>query len=170
LSPTDFNCMGYCIPATIGAKLACPQRTVVGVVGDGALRMAGLEALTATARELGIVWFVFNDGELSQIAQAQEIPLNRKTCTVLNELDLAGLAKAVGADHVSLAGNAEIETAVSTALRLAGEGRAVFVDVRIDYSKRTRFTTGTVRTTLDRFDARTKFRFLTRALWRRLTG
>jgi acetolactate synthase I/II/III large subunit len=170
LSPTDFNCMGYCIPATIGAKLARRERTVVGIVGDGALRMTGLEAVTAAARKLGIVWFVFNDGELSQIAQAQEIPLNRKTCTVLNALDLAGLAKAVGAEHVALAGNAQIEAAISAALKLAGAGRPVFVDVRVDYSKRTRFTTGTVRTTLDRFDARTKLRFLTRALWRRVTG
>jgi acetolactate synthase-1/2/3 large subunit len=28
LSPTDFNCMGYCVPATIGAKLARPQAQV----------------------------------------------------------------------------------------------------------------------------------------------
>src|SRR5690606_34623464 len=41
LSPSDFNAMGYCIPATIGAKLANPDRQVVGVVGDGALRMTG---------------------------------------------------------------------------------------------------------------------------------
>jgi acetolactate synthase I/II/III large subunit len=170
LSPTDFNCMGYCIPATIGAKLAHPARMVVGIVGDGALRMTGLEALTAVARSLGVIWFVFNDGELSQIAQAQEIPLNRKTCTVLGELDLASLAKAVGAEHVPLLANADIERAIATALGLAGAGRPVFVDVRIDYAKRTRFTTGTLRTTLARFDARTRVRFLARALWRRVTG
>ena len=103
LSPTDFNCMGYCVPATIGAKLAQPARTVVGIVGDGALRMTGLEAVTAAARGLGIVWFVFNDGELSQISQAQEIPLNRKTCSVLGELNVAALATAVGAEHVAMA-------------------------------------------------------------------
>jgi acetolactate synthase-1/2/3 large subunit len=170
LSPTDFNCMGYCVPATIGAKLAHPGRTVVGIVGDGALRMTGLEALTATQHALGIVWFVFNDGELSQIAQAQEIPLNRKTCTVLGELDLAAFAAAVGAEHVPLAADASIDDAISTALAAAAAGRPVFVDVRIDYSKRTRFTIGTVRTTLARFDTRTRLRFLGRALWRRVTG
>ncbi len=170
LAPTDFNCMGYCIPATIGAKLACPARVVVGIVGDGALRMTGLEALTATARGLGLVWFVFNDGELSQIAQAQEIPLNRKTCTVLGELDLAALATAVGAEHVSLPDDGAIDEAIATALAAAARGRAVFVDVRIDYSKRTRFTTGTLRTTLSRFDTGTQLRFLARAFWRRITG
>ncbi len=170
LSPTDFNCMGYCVPATIGAKIAAPKRAVVGIVGDGALRMTGLEAVTATARGLGIVWFVFSDGELSQISQAQEIPLNRKTCSVLGELDVAALAAAVGAAHVAIADDGAIGPGIAAALASAGAGRSVFVDVRIDYSKRTRFTTGTVRTTLDRFDLATKLRFLSRALWRRVTG
>lgn len=170
LSPTDFNCMGYCVPATIGAKIAAPKRAVVGIVGDGALRMTGLEAVTATARGLGIVWFVFNDGELSQISQAQEIPLNRKTCSVLGGLDVAALAAAVGAAHVAIADDGAIGPGIASALDSADAGRSVFVDVRIDYSKRTRFTTGTVRTTLDRFDLATKLRFLSRALWRRVTG
>lgn len=169
-APSDFNCMGYCLPATIGVKLAHPQRTVVGIVGDGALRMTGLEALTATARQLGIVWFVFNDGELAQIAQVQSTPLNRKTCSVLGELDLAAFAAAVGAEHVHLATDAGIEAAIGAALRYADEGRATVVDVRIDYSKRTRFTKGALRTTLGRFDAATTLRFIARALWRRVTG
>jgi acetolactate synthase I/II/III large subunit len=169
LSPTDFNCMGYCIPATIGAKLAQPARTVVGIVGDGALRMSGLEALTAGGRGLGIVWFVFNDGELSQISQAQEIPFNRKTCSVLGELDIAAFATAVGAGHVGIADDGAIEGGIAAALASAAGGQPVFVDVRIDYSKRTRFTTGTVRTTLGGFDLATKLRFLARALWRRVS-
>ena len=68
-SPSDFNSMGYCIPAVIGAKLARPDRMVVGIVGDGAVRMTGLEMATAVAQKAGVVWFVFNDGELAQIAQ-----------------------------------------------------------------------------------------------------
>jgi len=170
LSPTDFNCMGYCIPATIGAKLAAPGTAVVGIVGDGALRMTGLEAVTAVAQGLGIAWFVFNDGELAQIAQAQQIPLNRKTCSVLAPVSVAGLATAVGAAHVAINDDAEVVSGIDAALGIAAAGRAVFVDVRIDYSKRTRFTEGTVRTTLKTFDAATKVRFLGRALWRRLSG
>ena len=49
--------------------------------------MTGLETVTAAANELGVAWFVFNDGELSQIAQAQEMPYQRKTCTTLGTLD-----------------------------------------------------------------------------------
>jgi acetolactate synthase-1/2/3 large subunit len=44
----------------------------------------------------------------------------------------------------------------------------VLVDVRIDYSKRTRFTEGIVKTNLQRFDLPTKARLVGRALWRRI--
>jgi len=42
ISPTDFNCMGYCVPAAIGAKLVNPDKQVVGIVGDGAFIMTGM--------------------------------------------------------------------------------------------------------------------------------
>ena len=33
VAPTDFNCMGYCVPAAIGAKLVNPGKRVVAIVG-----------------------------------------------------------------------------------------------------------------------------------------
>jgi acetolactate synthase-1/2/3 large subunit len=170
LSPTDFNCMGYCVPATIGAKLARPDAQVVGIVGDGAFRMTGLELATATANRLGIVVFVFSDGELAQISQAQEIPYNRKTCSVLGPLDVSAVAQAVGAAFVSVSGDSELDRGLDEALAIAATGRPVLVDVAVDYSKRTRFTEGIVKTNLARFDLGTKTRFIGRALWRRVRG
>lgn len=85
--------MGYCVPAAIGAKLVNPEKQVIGIVGDGAFLMTCMEIITASRLGLGVVYFVFNDGELSQIAQGQEIPYNRKTCTVLADIQLDGLAK-----------------------------------------------------------------------------
>src|SRR5262249_699052 len=35
LSPTDFNCMGYAVPAAIGAKLANPGKQIASIAGDG---------------------------------------------------------------------------------------------------------------------------------------
>lgn len=170
ISPSDFNAMGYCVPATIGAKLVNPRRQVVGVVGDGALRMTGLETLTASSLNVGVPLFVFNDGELSQIAQAQEVPYNRKTCTVLKPLKIAALAEATGAAFVSIDNDQQCAEGIAQALRLAAEGQPVLVDVRIDYSKRTRFTEGVVKATLKRFTPRDKVRVVGRALWRRVTG
>ncbi len=171
ISPTDFNCMGYCVPATIGAKLARPELPVVGIVGDGAFRMTAMELATATAQELGLVVFVFSDGELAQIAQAQEIPYNRKTCTVLGPLDVAGVAQATGAKFLRIASDADIDGVIRDALASASrERKPVLVDVLVDYSKRTRFTEGIVKTNLERFDFGTKARLVGRALWRRISG
>ncbi len=169
-SPTDFNCMGYCVPATIAAKLAKPGSQVVGIVGDGAFLMTGLESVTAVSNQLGVVWFVFNDGELAQIAQAQEIPYQRSTCTTIGSLDYAAFAKAVGCAYVGIETNDDIAAGITSALESALENRPVIVNVRIDYSKKTRFTKGTVKTNLDRFDTRTKVRMIGRALYRKVFG
>ncbi len=169
LSPTDFNAMGYCVPAVIGAKLANPQTPVIGVVGDGALLMTGMEMLTAVRNQLGVVVFIFNDGELSQIAQAQEIPYNRKTCTVLHGINMQSLAVTVGAEFVSIQSEADIEAGIRQALQFAANNQPVYVDVNIDYSKRTRFTEGIVKATLKRFAPRDKFRVISRALVRKIT-
>ena len=169
-SPSDFNSMGYCIPGAIGAKLARPERTVVGIVGDGAARMTGLEMATAVAQKAAVAWFVFNDGELAQIAQAQETPYNRKTCTVLPELDFEALARANRVAFRLMRDDTEVERIVGEALDLADRGEPVLVDVRIDYSKRTRFTEGVIKTNLKRFGLADQARLVGRALWRRLTG
>jgi acetolactate synthase-1/2/3 large subunit len=168
LSPTDFNCMGYCVPGSIGAKLAQPGRQVVGIVGDGAFLMTGLETVTAVKNELGIAWFVFNDGELSQIAQAQEMPYQRKTCTTVGTLDYGMLAAATGCEFVAIDNDDVIDAGIDRVIALIGENRPVIVDVRIDYSKKTQFTIGAVKTNLKRFDTRNKLRIVSRALWRKM--
>ena len=170
ISPTDFNAMGYCVPGAIGAKLANPDRVVVGLVGDGAFLMTGLELLTAGREGVGLVILVFHDGELSQISQGQEIPYNRKTCTVLGPLRLEGIALATGSEYVAITDNRGIEEGLAQALWAAAAGKAVIVDVRVDYSKRTRFTKGVVQTVLKRFPLGDKARFICRALWRKVTG
>jgi acetolactate synthase-1/2/3 large subunit len=171
VSPTDFNSMGYAVPAAIGAKLASPARQVVSIVGDGAFLMTGLETTTAVTLGLGIAYFVFDDGELSQISQSQEIPYNRKSCTTLGTIRLKGIADAVGAHFIAIEDNSRIATGIGEALATAqNEARPVIVDVQVDYSKRTRFTKGVVKTALKRFPLRDRARFIARALVRKVTG
>jgi acetolactate synthase-1/2/3 large subunit len=168
ISPTDFNSMGYAVPAAIGAKLANPERRVVSIVGDGAFLMTGLETITAATLGLGIAYFVFDDGELSQISQGQEIPYNRKSCTTLGKLRLNGIAEGVGARYVAIENNEQIAPGITQAL--ATDDHPVIVDVHIDYSKRTRFTQGVVKTALKRFPFRDRVRFIGRAVMRKITG
>jgi acetolactate synthase I/II/III large subunit len=168
--PTDFNCMGYAVPAAIGAKLACPNRSVQAIVGDGAFTMTCMEILTAASNGLGVVYYVFNDGELAQIAQAQQIPYGRKPCTLLGKLNIEGVALATGAAFVAMNDNAGISEAITRANEIASGGRPVIVVVKIDYSKKTAFTLGTVKTNFGRFPLNEKLRFLTRAAVRHVAG
>ncbi|MCB1156902.1 MAG: thiamine pyrophosphate-binding protein, partial [Leptospiraceae bacterium] len=170
ISPTDFNCMGYCVPATIGAKLVNPDKQVIGVVGDGAFLMTCMEIITASRNNLGVCYFVFSDGELSQISQGQEIPYNRKTCTILGDVKLSGIAEATGAEYISITSNSEIADKINSALKVAKENKPVIVNVDIDYSKRTRFTSGVVKTVLGKFPVEDKLRFVGRAFKRKFTG
>ncbi|MBX6332686.1 MAG: thiamine pyrophosphate-binding protein [Gemmatimonadaceae bacterium] len=168
LGPIDYSCMGYAIPAAIGAKLACPDAPVVALAGDGAFLMTGLELLTAANEGAGIVALVLRDRELAQISQFQSVALNRKTCSVLPDYDLAALAAGVGLDCVRLDRDADIEQVLDRVAAMTDEGRPVVVDVAIDYREKTFFTRGVVKTNLGRLPWPDRLRFLTRALLRRV--
>jgi len=170
ISPTDFNCMGYAVPATIATKLLNPSKDVVSIIGDGAFLMTCMEIITATQNNLGAIFTIFNDGELSQISQAQQVPYNRKTCTVLPGTRFKGVAQATGAEYIRIDTNEEIESKLNQAWSLSQGDRPVILDVNVDYSKQTRFTKGIVGTNLKRLPLNTKVRMVSRALVRKVTG
>ena len=117
-----------------------------------------------------MVYYVFCDGELSQIAQAQEIPYNRKPCTVLTTVVIEGVARAVGALYLRIDTDAELTAQMVAANTAAQAGQPVIVEVAIDYSKRTAFTEGVVKTNFQRFTLAQKARALSRAIVRKVTG
>ncbi len=170
ISPTDFNCMGYCVPAAIATRLNNPGQQVAAIVGDGAFLMTGMEMITAASYRAPVMFFVFNDGELGQISQFQKIPLNRKTCSELGQVDFAGVAQATGAEYLTLDNDGQIDQTIARAIALSAEGRHVVIDVNIDYSQKTMLTKGVVKVNLKRFPLREKIRFLSRALKRHVLG
>ena len=78
------------------------------IVGDGAFMMTCMEILTAATNDLGIIYYVFNDGELAEIGQAQAIPYKRKPCTRLGKLKVEGVALATGAAYLAMPDNGAI--------------------------------------------------------------
>jgi acetolactate synthase I/II/III large subunit len=170
LSPVDFSCMGYAVPAALGAKLARPEAPVVCLAGDGAFLMTGLELLTAAQNGLGVAVFVFRDRELAQIAQFQATALGRKANSQLPDYDLAGLAQSLGVETLRLSTDGEIADVVRQAKDFAAAGRPVLVDTAIDYSRKTFFTRGVVKTNFLRLPWGDRLRFVTRALGRKLGG
>jgi len=170
LAPIDYSCMGYSVPAAIGARLARPDGPVVALAGDGAFLMTGLELLTSRAYDLPVAVFVLRDRELAQIAQFQDTALNRRTASQVHDFDLAGLATGLDIRCLALRRDDEIPHVLDQVSAALDSGRPVLVDVAIDYSHRTHFTRGVVRTNLGRLPWKDRLRFVGRALGRRLTG
>ncbi|WP_457619123.1 thiamine pyrophosphate-binding protein [Lutibacter sp.] len=168
VSPTDFNCMGFCVPAAIGVKFMNPANKVVGIVGDGGFLMTGMETLTATTYKKGVVYFVFHDGELGQISQFQKIPLKRKVASVIGNVNIKGIADACRATYLNMGNDTEIEEVMQKAFREVAKDIPVIVDVAIDYSKKTFMTKGVVKVNLARFSFKEKIRFIGRAMKRHL--
>jgi acetolactate synthase-1/2/3 large subunit len=67
-----WNAMSFCLPTAIVAKLESPERTVVGIAGDGAFLMTIGDFVTACEYGANVVFVVFNDGAFSQMIGQQE--------------------------------------------------------------------------------------------------
>lgn len=169
LGPVDFSCMGYSVPAAIGAKLAHPDRDVVGLAGDGAFLMTGMELLTASRMGVAPLIIVLRDGKLAQIAQFQRIPLGRETCSELPFYGLGEIASGLGCETFAVAADDGLEATLERALEVTREQRRpAVVDLAIDSSTKTWFTRGVVRTNFFRLPPRDRWRMLGRALLRRV--
>ena len=87
----------------------------------------------------------------------------------MHAVKFKGVADATGCEFISINDDATCKEGIRKALAFADENKPVIVDVKIDYSKRTRFTKGIVKTNLERFSLGNKARFISRALYRRVT-
>jgi acetolactate synthase I/II/III large subunit len=105
--PTDFQSMGFGLPAALGAKLAQPSRTVVALLGDGGFAMAGFELATAVRERIPVTVIVFNDGQLNLIRLQQLRDYGRAFSVETRAPDLASFAASVGAGYVCLQGEPE---------------------------------------------------------------
>lgn len=170
LAPVDFSCMGYAVPSAIGAKLGSPEFPVVALAGDGAFLMTGLELLSAAREGAGVMIFVLRDGELAQIAQFQETAMGRRVSSTVADYDLQALAKGMGVPFLLLESDDDIGEIVEEAASLAASGWPVLVQVAIDYTSKTFFTRGVVKTNFLRLPLRDQLRFVSRVLKRRLSG
>jgi len=169
IGPIDFSCMGYSVPAAIGAKLASPGRPVVSITGDGAFLMTGMELLTASAEGIAPVVCVIRDRELGQIAQFQRKAIGRQTASSLVPYDLKALSNALGCDHLALSEKEDAKEVLALAMSAAGLGRPVVVEVALDVSRETHFTRGVVASNFGKLPLWDKARMAARVAARKLT-
>ncbi len=75
-----------------------------------------------------------------------------------------------GAEYIRVESNDGVTQAIARARELAAANRPVIVDLIMDYSKRTAFTKGAVKTNFKRFPLAQRLRMVTRAVRRKITG
>jgi acetolactate synthase-1/2/3 large subunit len=68
-----FGCLGTGIPMGIGAKVACPDKTVVVISGDGSFGLNAMEFDTAVRHNIPFVCVIVNDQAWGMIKHGQEI-------------------------------------------------------------------------------------------------
>jgi acetolactate synthase-1/2/3 large subunit len=168
LAPVDYSCMGYSVPAAVGASLGMPDAPVVALAGDGAFLMTGLELLTAASQGAPVLVVVLRDRELAQIAQFQSTAFGRTTASVLPDYHVGSLAEAVGIEWLRLDADRDIDEVLEAARATLAAGRPVLIDTAIEYSGKTWFTRGVVKTMLLRMSWPDRLRFISRAVMRRI--
>ena len=97
LMPSDFQSMGFGLPAAIAARLADPSRPVVAVVGDGGFRMTGFDLAIAVRDKIPLTVLLLNDASLNQIRLQQLSEFGSASATDLGEVDFEDFASSVGA-------------------------------------------------------------------------
>ena len=70
--------MGFALPAAIGAKMACPDREVVAVIGDGGYQMTIQELGTVFQTKAAVKIVVLNNGFLGMVRQWQQLFFDKR--------------------------------------------------------------------------------------------
>ncbi len=120
LYPAGSACLGYGVPAAIGAKIACPDRPVIAIAGDGGFMYSVNELATAVKYKLPVVFLVVNDGRFGAIKWLQETFYGRWGETDLANPDFPALAHAFGMTGERLAGPAALPRALLRAFAADG--------------------------------------------------
>jgi acetolactate synthase-1/2/3 large subunit len=117
VSDRGFASIGYGLPGALGCQLAAPDRTVVGITGDGGLNMTigGLE----TAKRIGTPFtlIVVNNAASGYVKALQHAVYGPDAyqSSDLGELDYARLAEGFGCHGVRVEDPADLAGALATA-------------------------------------------------------
>jgi acetolactate synthase-1/2/3 large subunit len=115
-----LGCMGFGLPAAIGAQIAHPEMLVVDIAGDGSIQMNIQEMATATQYNLPVKVVILNNSYLGMVRQWQELFYDRcYACTDLNHApDFVKLAEAYGAVGLRATRPDEVESILKKGLSI----------------------------------------------------
>jgi acetolactate synthase-1/2/3 large subunit len=132
LTPGGFATMGFGPSAALGVKIACPDRVVISMVGDGGFGQNPAMLATAAEMNLGVVWVVMNNNAFGTIAGLQKAHFGLTHGTTFPKSGgeqlpkYAEIAKAYGVEGVRVRSAAEFRPALEAAI---SSGKPTVIDV-----------------------------------------
>jgi acetolactate synthase-1/2/3 large subunit len=128
--PRAHGGLGYAIPATVGAKIARPNETVVCLCGDGSFGMSGTELETIGRLKLPVTIIHFNNGTYGWIKMLQHLYFDDRFFGVdFTMVDYAKIAEGFGVRGIAITHPDQLEDAIGEATRRDGP---TFIDVQTE--------------------------------------
>ncbi|MDR0797438.1 MAG: biosynthetic-type acetolactate synthase large subunit [Nitrososphaerota archaeon] len=118
ISSGGLGTMGFGFPAAIGAKVACQDRIVVDIAGDGSFIMSEQELACSVMEDIPVIVVVLNNGVLGMVAQWQRTLYDRRynAINLGKTPDFVKLAEAYGAQGIRVDSIDKFKNAVKTAM------------------------------------------------------
>jgi len=128
--------MGFGLPAAMGAKIGCPDETVVCIAGDGSVQMNMQELATCAQERIAIKVFIMNNGYLGMVRQWQELFWDKRYSQVdMGQWpDFVKVAEAYGATGLRFEDKHTLVQDMREAIATEGP---VLVDVRVTREENT---------------------------------
>ncbi len=132
ISSGGLGTMGYGFPAAIGAKLACPEKTVFDIAGDGSIQMNIQELGTAMQYKIPVIICILNNQYLGMVRQWQELfHEGRYSYTDMShQPDFVKLAEAYGAVGMRVNRTEDVRGALQEAMQITD--RPVIIDFWVE--------------------------------------
>jgi acetolactate synthase-1/2/3 large subunit len=114
-----LGAMGFGFPASLGAKVAAPERPVFNIDGDGSFIMTEQDLATAVMEEIPTVSIIMNNRVLGMVRQWQCMFCDKRYSQIDlgNVPDFVKLAEAYGAEGIRVESYKEFETAIRRGLK-----------------------------------------------------
>ncbi|MBI3991258.1 MAG: biosynthetic-type acetolactate synthase large subunit [Candidatus Omnitrophica bacterium] len=130
ISSGGLGTMGFGFPAAMGAKIGCPEKTVIDIAGDGSIQMNIQELATCVCNKINVKVAILNNGYLGMVRQWQELFYKKRySYTCITGPDFVKLAESYGAVGIRATKKEEVRPAIEKAL---STDNAVFIDFHIE--------------------------------------
>ena len=121
--------MGFCLPAAIGAKMAVPNKQVIGIIGDGGFQMTIQELGTIFQTKIPVKIVVLNNEFLGMVRQWQELFFDKRyASTTMVNPDFQKIIEGYSIESRKVTDRRDLNDAVGE--MLAHEG-AYFLEVKV---------------------------------------